>query len=492
MKLLNWITTSFTGTTNPYANPDLPSHLNIHLTTPKSPKPQHISLNLSDLTSTLNNKSLLSLTCEDILTSSLFQSLISPYILDQTHHSFFLIDNTNHFTQLKLPLTYKPYRDLYQTTNALYYIALSQQQQPSSSSSLTTSSIMFPPLFHSEPYYNLLPFNDDRSSTSSSSRTARDVLIDNCLFLDPKNNKWLKEKIMLNEKKVKFTYLGMESSIEIEKIRQLHFGMKTLLKIEPNLNNILLTPNDSKYILGFTIQKRTCIFIIKNNYDIWIRKFKEFRYLKNEIVLEKKYNEVLLGRNISIGIKIRDIIENTFDNKEQFILYEFYRNYYASKLKNKLFADFVDNVLEYKVFHLNNNLLYSWSVAKKLVALMKLEKSECNGSNNSNDGDCSSTLVPKCDVDKLNDILGKCEECLKVMDSQTPEDMYMEFNNKLKDVLVYELFDDIVKCLDRNSKGIKIGDEMRKYVGMFYFLKINKNIRFLSIKSKLEHKRKNK
>ena len=161
-------------------------------------------------------------------------------------------------------------------------------------------------------------------------------------------------------------------------------------------------------------------------------------------------------------------------------------------MKNKLFADFVDNVLEYKVFHLNNNLLYSWSVAKKLVALMKLEKSECNGSNNSNDGDYSSTLVPKCDVDKLNDILGKCEECLKVMDSQTPEDMYMEFNNKLKDVLVYELFDDIVKCLDRNSKGIKIGDEMRKYVGMFYFLKINKNIRFLSIKSKLEHKRKNK
>jgi hypothetical protein len=126
---------------------------------------------------------------------------------------------------------------------------------------------------------------------------------------------------------------------------------------------------------------------------------------------------------------------------------------------------------------------------------MKLEKSECNRSNNSNNGvgSCkSSTLVPKCDVDKLNDILGKCEECLKVMDSQTPEDMYMEFNNKLKDVLVYELFDDVVKCLNRCSKGIEIGNDIRKYVGMFYFLKINKNIRFLSIKLKLEHKKKNK
>ena len=171
MKLLNWITTSFIGTSN--ANPDLPSHLNIHLTIPKSPKPQHISLNLTDLTSTLNNKSLLSLTCEDILTSSLFQSLIYPYIPDQTYHSFFLIDNTNHFTQLKLPLTYKPYHDLYQTTNALYYIASLPQQQQQSSSAL----IMLPPLFHSEPYYNLLPFNDDRSSSSKPARPRRQPFV---------------------------------------------------------------------------------------------------------------------------------------------------------------------------------------------------------------------------------------------------------------------------------------------------------------------------
>ena len=489
MKLLNWFTTSFTGAPNPYANPNLPSYLHIHLTNPKSPKPQYISLNLSELTSSLNNKSLPSLTCEDILTSSLFQSLISPFISDQTYHSFVLIDNTNHFTQLKLPLTYKPYHDLYQTTNALYYIALHPQTNSSSSSS-SSSSTMHPPLFHSEPYYKLLPLNDERISISSSrSKSIHDVLIDHCLFLNPNNNKWLKEKIMLNEKKVKFTYLGMESSIEIEKIRQLHFGMKTLLKVEPKLNNLLLSTNDSKYLIGFTIQKRTCIFIIKNNYDMWVRKFKEFRYLKNEIVLEKKYNDILLGRNISIGIKIRDIIENTFD-KEQFILYEFYRYYYASKLKNKLFVDFVDNVLEYKLFHLNNNLLYSWSVAKKLVALMKLEKSECSKDDNNNNMLCC-TLIPKCNVDKLNDILIKCEECLKVMDSQTPEDMYNEFNNKLKHVLVYELFDDVVKCLDKNSIDIEVSNDIRKYVVMFYFLRINKNIKFLSIKSKLEHKKKN-
>ena len=111
---------------------------------------------------------------------------------------------------------------------------------------------------------------------------------------------------------------------------------------------------------------------------------------------------------------------------------------------------------------------------------MKLEKSECNDNNNNDNAVCkTNTLVPKCDVDRLNDILGKCEECLKVMDSQTPEDMYMEFNNKLKDVLVYELFDDVVKCLDKCSKGIEIGNDIRKYVGMFYFLKINKNIRRL-------------
>lgn len=489
MKLLNWFASSFTGTANTYANPDLPSRLQIHLSKPKSAKPEFIYLSLSDLSSSLSNKSLSLLTCEDILASSLFQSAISPFIADQAQHSFVLIDNTNQFTQLKLPLTYKPYSDLFQTTNSLYYIALAAE-------GALPRQTMHPPLFHSEPYYNLLPFNEeDLSAASSRSKDVKDVLTEHCLFLNPKNKKWLKEKIMLNEKKVKFTYLGMESFTEIEKIKQLHFGVKTLLKIEPNLNNLLLNTNDNKYLLGFTIQKRTCIFIIKHNYDTWVRKLKEFRYLKNELALEKKYNEILLGKNISIGIKIQDIIDNTFHN-QRFILFEFYRNYYASKLRNKLFADFVDNVLEYKTFHLNNNLLHSWSVAKKLVALMKLERTECSNSNNtssnSNSNNLSRTLIPKCHVDKLNEILIKCEERLKVMSSQTPEDLYNEFNEKLKHVLIYELFDDVVKCLDKHSENIEVANDLGKYVVMFYFLKINKNIRFLSIRSMLEHKKKNK
>ena len=78
---------------------------------------------------------------------------------------------------------------------------------------------------------------------------------------------------MLNEKKVKFTYLGMESFTEIEKIKQLHFGVKTLLKIEPNLNNLLL----------ITLKDSSKIYKIDNEFDFMSCPFRKMTEEEKEV-----------------------------------------------------------------------------------------------------------------------------------------------------------------------------------------------------------------
>ena len=130
MKLLSWFSGPLSGDSKSFSNPFLPKQFNIYLTLEplKSKKErEHIQIDLSKLLSKLNKNSSESITCEDML--NFYQSQFDDKIkhIDPSNKctlsdfNFFLIDKTNEDTQFKIPLTYTPYTDLYNSTNELFF-----------------------------------------------------------------------------------------------------------------------------------------------------------------------------------------------------------------------------------------------------------------------------------------------------------------------------------------------------------------------------------
>ena len=493
MKLLSWFSGPLSGDSKSFSNPFLPKQFNIYLTLEplKSKKErEHIQIDLSKLLSKLNKNSSESITCEDML--NFYQSQFDDKIkhiypsnkCTLSDFNFFLIDKTNEDTQFKIPLTYTPYTDLYNSTNELFFINSKNQDKY-----MEERAFEIVPLFEPQTQFDLSFMNTVQSppQPSKSKFFNKDTISDSCLFLYRKKLVWLEEKIILDDKKIRYTFQGMENHTELDKIQKMYFGMKSLIKVEPNLE-LLVDKKEENHLLGISGPKTICIFIIKNKYSQFAKRLKDMKFRKGEKSLEQKYNSDITSKIKSIGKKSQDIINSTF-YCNQYISYEFFRNYFSVQISNKVYADIIESILEYKAFYKDNNLLFSWSLAKKLMSLMKTPL------DNTEDKVNKGSLIPFDKIEKLNNILVNCDESLKDMKSKTSEDMQKEFNRKLKNILTFELFDEIVLCISLYMKELQSlnknkynFDNIGKFILMFYFLRHNKCLGFVSIKNNIAKK----